>query len=75
MFHDTLVPFAERRIIKMKFDAVVGNPPYQMETGGAGRQAKPIYNLFVEQGKELNPNYLSMITPSRWFAGGMGLVQ
>ncbi len=58
---------------KVKFDAIVGNPPYQMETGSTSRQATPIYNYFVEQAKKINPNYLSMIMPSRWFAGGMGL--
>lgn len=58
---------------QMKFDAVVGNPPYQEETGGAGRQAKPVYNYFVESAIKLNCQYASMIMPSRWFAGGMGL--
>lgn len=59
----------------MKFDFVIGNPPYQEDTDGAGRQAIPVYNLFFEQAKKMNPESISMITPSRWFSGGMGLNQ
>lgn len=58
---------------KMRIDAIVGNPPYQQSTSDSSRQAKPIYNLFIQQAMKMQPTYLSMITPSRWFAGGMGL--
>lgn len=58
---------------EMKFDAIIGNPPYQLETEGYGRQAKPVYNTFIEEAINLDAKYVSMICPSRWFAGGMGL--
>ncbi len=59
----------------MKFDAIVGNPPYQVMDGGAGVSAVPVYHRFVEIAKQAKPNYISMIMPAKWYNGGRGLEQ
>lgn len=70
---EEIFPHLKNEEGKVVFDIIIGNPPYQLATKGGNAQAKPLYNLFFENSIRAKARLISMITPSRWFSGGIGL--
>ena len=69
-------PIGKEQFLKetnVNFDVIIGNPPYQMDTDAEGKNVSSLYDLFVDHAMKLNPQYIAMIIPSRWMAGGRGL--
>lgn len=67
-------PTIIERLRNMKFDLIIGNPPYQEnDGGGVGDSAGPIYNRFVVTAISIEPDYIDIIMPARWLKGGKGL--
>ena len=55
----------------MKFDIVIGNPPYQESTGSGLNEsgAVALFDSFIEAGIDITASKLCMITPSKWMSG------